>query len=410
MANTDFFEDLNKSFADYEERFVPVRRGDSLSGLKSLVVADQELPAEFTSGIRSWVQGGGNLVLTDGSLKLLPDLTSIPASAVEQRTVYVGSVAFAEEEDGDTTGKPLARNVRQPGQRFGGGDAQKRRQTFEPTPLGFAIQNAETGLDESHARQWHVDKAAFKAAGGDVVATSSTSDPDSGAADFDYVTVGEFKLGQGTIRIAGSLLPQPSTDFDHPQGLEPYALTSTGYVMICNLIDCGVKAGVPDNGCLRAARRIRGKRVGPAALGRTRARQRRVLGGRLISRRGGIDRYCLRGGGALRVGYPTKRLNRPLGRSFRRKIRRRAQLALTTSRRMKLRGIRRGTRSAALRRRLRGERRVRVGRNVWYLARSRRARLLFKVRGGRVRELGLGSKALTSTRAGSRRFLAGWRI
>jgi hypothetical protein len=272
---------------------------------------------------------------------------------------------------------------------------------FEPTPLGFSIQNAESGTDESHARQWHVDKAAFSAAGGDIVATSSTESADAAAPDHDWVTVGEIKRGQGTIRIAGALLPQPTNEFDHPFGIEPYAVTYSGYILACNLIDCRVREGRPDRGCVPAGR---------ARLGRKRARQRRALGGRLISRRGGIDRYCAKGGGVLRIGYPTKRLNRRVGRGVRRKIAKRAQLVLTTSKRLKLRGLRRGARVKALKRKLRGERRVRVGRNVWYLASSKKARLVFKTRGGRVRELGRVSKRLTRGKRASRRLLSAWRF
>jgi hypothetical protein len=95
---------------------------------------------------------------------------------------------------------------------------------------------------------------------------------------------------------------------------------------------------------------------------------------------------------------------------FRNRIRRRAQLALTNSRALSLRGIKRGTRVRRLRSKLRGERRVRVGRNVWFLAGSKKARLLFKTRRGRVQEIGLGSKRLTSTRLRARRFLNAWRL
>ena len=61
-------------------------------------------------------------------------------------------------------------------------------------------------------------------------------------------------------------------------------------------------------------------------------------------------------------------------------------------------------------RRLRGHRRERVGRNVWYLTRGRRARLLFKVRGGRVREVGIASKRLTRRARATRRFLRWWQL
>ena len=255
IANTDFFKDLNGFIDDPAQRFNAIdphkvaARKQSLSGLKSLVLADDALPGSYSTAekgkwygaLRSYVEGGGNLVLTDGALQALPELTTVPASKITKTTVYVGQVSFAETAGGDTTGQPLAKNIQQPGARFNGGEEQKRRQTFEPTPLGFSIQNDKTGTDESHARQFHVDKAAFKAAGGKVVATSATSSPDSSTADFDHVTVGEFKRGKGTIRVAGALLPQPTEEFDHPLGLEPFALTYTGYTLFCNLVDCVVR-------------------------------------------------------------------------------------------------------------------------------------------------------------------------
>ena len=50
------------------------------------------------------------------------------------------------------------------------------------------------------------------------------------------MTLGELKLGQGQIRIAGALLPQPTEEFDHTLGLEPYSVTYTGYIMMRNLV------------------------------------------------------------------------------------------------------------------------------------------------------------------------------
>ncbi len=114
------------------------------------------------------------------------------------------------------------------------------------------------------------------------------------------------------------------------------------------------------------------------------------------------------GGGSLGIGYPTARMNRPLGRSERRRVRNRAVLALTTSRRYRIRGVTRGSSVRSLRRRVRGERRLRVGRNVWYLARGRYSTLAFRTRGGRVREVGLADRQLTRTMRGSKHVLRAW--
>jgi hypothetical protein len=63
-----------------------------------------------------------------------------------------------------------------------------------------------------------------------------------------------------------------------------------------------------------------------------------------------------------------------------------------------------------LRARLRGERRIRVGRNVWYLAPGRTSQLVFKTRRGRVLEVGVASKSLTRGRSGASVFLRAWHL
>src|SRR3954453_2620338 len=180
-----------------------------------------------------WVQGGGNLVLTDGALRALPELSSVPGTAVSTQTVYAGQSSFNDGKGGTTLKDPLARGVEQPGARFNSGMG---RQVDEPTPVGYAIQSASGG-DESHARQYDVDRAAWEKAGGRYVAGSADSGARDATAVTSRVTIGEVPAGQGHIRIAGALLPQPTEAYDHQFGLEPYATTYTGYVMARNLLE-----------------------------------------------------------------------------------------------------------------------------------------------------------------------------
>jgi hypothetical protein len=212
--------------------------------------------------LRDYVEGGGNLVLTDGALEGLPELTPrIPLSAVSPTTVYVGQMTFAKSADDVTTNDPLATKpmtLSQPGARFNTG---MRRQMYEPTPLGFAIQNPG-GADSSYAIQWDIDRSVFERAGGRVAATSADGGARNAAPVYDRVTLGELKIGSGQIRVAGALLPQPSEAFDHPQGLEPYAVTYSGYILFRNLLEV-VPRGVAAAGNNRfriLSRRVRVRR------------------------------------------------------------------------------------------------------------------------------------------------------
>jgi hypothetical protein len=225
---------------------------------------------KWFKALGTWVRNGGNLVLTDGALRALPELAPVPATAISRQTVYAGQSAFSDGSN-DTTKDPLARDVEQPGARFNTG---KRRQTYEPTPLGFAIQNTD-GADGSYARQYDVDTAAWKKAGGRYVAGSADAGARDAEANYDRVTVGELRLGAGHVRIAGGLLPQPTERYDHQFGLEPYATTYTGYVLARNLLEALNRSGNGRNTIggrfVISARgvKLKGRRVGVRVSCRT---------------------------------------------------------------------------------------------------------------------------------------------
>ena len=162
-------------------------------------------------------------------------------------------------------------------------------------------------------------------------------------------------------------------------------------------------AGGGDTPCAAAPKRVRGKRLGLARLGQRRKAVRRAFGGPGAYRRF-TDRYCLQTGGAMRVGYPSKRALGRLSASQRRKLRGRAILLLSSSRQTVVGGVRTGASAGALSKRKGVRRGVRVGRNVWYARRSRGRTLVFKVRSGKVAEVGLANGGLTANRAGVKRF------
>ena len=187
--------------------------------------------------LSQYVEGGGNLILTDGALRALPALTGMPTGAVGQSTVYAGQLSFEKAAGETTLEDPLLNaplTIRQLGARFNSGT---RRQMYEPTPVGFAIQSQDrSGSDQSNAVQWDVDRKAFEAVPNSrLVATSADPGTRDAAPVHDLVAMGEVRRGRGQIRFTGALLPQPTEKFDHELGLEPYAVTYTGYIVFRNL-------------------------------------------------------------------------------------------------------------------------------------------------------------------------------
>jgi hypothetical protein len=122
--------------------------------------------------------------------------------------------------------------------------------------------------------------------------------------------------------------------------------------------------------------------------------------------RPGLDRWCVHGGGILEAGYPTKRLRRAVSKRLRGKV----VLGLVSSARFSLAGVRPGASIRSARRHLRGERRYRVGRNVWLVGRGRQASLLVCTRRGRVRAVGLAARSVTGSHRASRRLLRAWKL
>jgi len=222
---------VNCSAADQEWTGTVSFKGIPQAGASSFTRAEKDA---WMKAVREWVKKGNTLVLTDGALRALGDLTDLPGDSVRRQTVYTGQMTFATSDDEAemTVDDPLAEGVDQPGARFNSGF---RRQVFEPTPLGFAIQN-KAGDDQSFARQYDIHRGRWQDAGGRTAATSANAGARDAEPVYDRVTLGEIPLGQGRIRVAGAMLPQPSEQYDHPLGLEPYAVTYTGYIVMCNLL------------------------------------------------------------------------------------------------------------------------------------------------------------------------------
>ncbi len=160
--------------------------------------------------VMDWVEAGGNLVLTDGALEFL-DLAGVTDDAVDTVSRYMGGIRMDLDH-------PLLAKVR-------GGV----KQTYEPTPLGFAV-------GANAAPNWFVDAAAFEALGGEIAGiecgTPRLSDPCTG----NGISLGRLAAGSGQIQFIGALLPDPTEEFYHPYGLDHYATTYSGNQILRNML------------------------------------------------------------------------------------------------------------------------------------------------------------------------------
>lgn len=213
VSRMKFFEDLD----DHADRPVTaVRIGEVLDGtvdldrFDTLIVANDALPEgiddeeAWWSQLGDWVDGGGNLLLTDAALQALPNLVEgIAADHIQVTESYVGSVETFTDR-----GHPLNAGLR--------GVAS---QTFDTVPIGYAF-----GGSNNSAPNWEVDQAAWEAAGGFTAGTHSDG----------FAIHGELPVGDGRIGILGALLPDPTEEFYHPFGLQNYAVTYTGYTLLHN--------------------------------------------------------------------------------------------------------------------------------------------------------------------------------
>jgi glucosylceramidase len=160
----------------------------------------------------------------------------------------------------------------------------------------------------------------------------------------------------------------------------------------------------PRTGCPAPTGKLSGRRVGPIALGETRARARHGLRRSRERRAPYTDVFCLRPIG-IRVGFPPPPAAKRLTPKARRATTGRVVLILTANRHYALHGVHPGTPLASAKRRLGLEKVIRAGRNAWYLAPATHAVGVLKVRRGRVVEVGIADHRFTRPRRLAMRFL-----
>ena len=221
VSNMDFFTETSKYMP---KPFAPLLTADiandpkTLDQVDTLVLADVKVPrdaqnrpvdaAKYYANLKSWVERGGNLVLTDRAVHVAGDLGVLPADAITDTTVYQPNATNIDFEHA------IARGLR--------GNA---KQLVEAPILGYGI-----GTDASPMTV--VDVAALTDAGGSVVANIEKGTGE----DVTVASLGELTLGKGLIRLIGGALPMPTEDNDHRFGLRSFGLTYSGLFIMENVI------------------------------------------------------------------------------------------------------------------------------------------------------------------------------
>lgn len=225
VSSTDYFRDLR---GHLPRPPVELRRHQlaRLGDLDTFVVADANVPD--VAALKRFAKSGGNLVLTDRALKMLPRLTNVGAKQMRLRFGYVGYSDL--QRNHEWTHDLLV----------------TARQMYDPTGLGYPLLMERDGYWQEDASQggsttrnsspiWAVDRDAWEQAGGVTVGTVDPPEDRKATTEGfneNLTNIGTLKLGKGRIVIFGALLPQPTENYPHWFGLNGYTISAAGQTML----------------------------------------------------------------------------------------------------------------------------------------------------------------------------------
>jgi hypothetical protein len=206
-----YFYDLGRTVNTTENQLVtPLASAGvtlrDLTAYDSIVLADATMPADvqgrtfteeaYLTALSNFVKGGGQLVLTDSAINLIPKLTELAATTIKTGKTNAGHIDFGTLDH-------LWEQDLAPG----------ASQTYFEVPLGYTASN--------QAPHWGIDRAAWEAAGGATVGTVT-------AGGSTFTALGELPVGEGSIAIFGAVLPTQTETNPHLFGLADYGVTVAG--------------------------------------------------------------------------------------------------------------------------------------------------------------------------------------
>ena len=222
VSRLDYYPELRKAFGATVDKVsaTDVAAGKSLQAYDTLVVTDMEVPyggpavnrKAYVAALDAFAKAGGQLLLTDRALGLLPDLAVVPEDALTVNKTDAGHVDFAE---------PLGDHP------YEKGLVGKPSQTYYEVMLGYPSR--------VQAPNYGITRTAWEEAGGTTVATVGPQGGDS-----PNTALGHLTRGKGRITVFGAILPQAVETLEdietpHPFGLASYAVTITGGQVLDNI-------------------------------------------------------------------------------------------------------------------------------------------------------------------------------
>jgi len=205
-----FFEDLVSYLEDGTLEGIPQDTigSDTLEGYDQLVVShDVGIDdADYVDAIDSFVEGGGDLVVTDTGVHLLGALDAVEGISpddIEDVTVQFATLSNRDLEH------PLLCDVR-----------PRQQELYKGPQIGYT-----DGYDQPATV---VDGGAFDAAGGESAGEMG---------GFGRVGLGRISLDDARIDCIGSILPPAKqTEILHPFGMADYAVSFMGHTILCNAL------------------------------------------------------------------------------------------------------------------------------------------------------------------------------
>ena len=209
VSRMRYFSDLQRVSG---KRLAPLSTYDIASGrarlsaYDTLVLADVALPPDtkgrrvdagaYKRALQTFVRNGGQLLLTDAAVPYVRNFGLSGDDVLREATTNAGHVDF-----GDRT-HPWEKEL-----------MESASQTYYEVPLGFAPRG--------EAPHYGVSTSVWESAKGVTVGTVGTGD----AA---FTALGSMPYGKGQVAIFGAILPTPTEENDHVEGLVDYGVTIAG--------------------------------------------------------------------------------------------------------------------------------------------------------------------------------------